>query len=199
MDTLLGLLFIIGGIGTWYFIKKKPDKKKRNISLGLLVLSIILIGVMPTSSNEDTAEKNHATSSVSKEKEATSESTLSSSELAASQEASEAEKKASEESKAAEEQRNKDITIMADEPTSEQAITLTQLAQQRFDEVYPYKGSKIHSVLGVIQDWTQKDGSWYYKSEATIVNAFGAERKATVEINISPVGPDSGNVSIIDY
>lgn len=99
----------------------------------------------------------------------------------------------------AEKIQSSDITKLADTPSSEQEDILDELALQQFNKTYPYKGSKIHSILGVIQDWTQKDGSWYYKSEATIVNEFGAERNANVEIHITPIGPDTGMVTILDY
>ncbi|MGH2195727.1 hypothetical protein ACQ10F_14370, partial [Enterococcus faecalis] len=67
------------------------------------------------------------------------------------------------------------------------------------NDMYPYKGSKMHSIIGVIQPWTQKDGKWYQKVSATIVNAYGAKREANVEIHITPQSADSGLVEIIDY
>ncbi|WP_313630112.1 hypothetical protein [Enterococcus devriesei] len=51
--------------------------------------------------------------------------------------------------------------------------------------------------MGVSQPWTQLDGKWYKKVDATIVNAFGAEQDATVEIHIAPVNATSGNVEIL--
>ncbi|MDT2837811.1 hypothetical protein P7H50_13170 [Enterococcus durans] len=110
----------------------------------------------------------------------------------------EAEKKEAE-AKAAEDAKKKDITVLSNDSTIEQRTILNDLAQQQFEQQYPYKGSKIHSIMGVIQDWTQKDGGWYYKAEATIANAFNAERDTTVEITITPVSSNSGNVTIIDY
>lgn len=53
--------------------------------------------------------------------------------------------------------------------------------------------------MGVSQPWTQLDGKWYKKVDATIVNAFGAEQDATVEIHIAPVNATSGNVEILTY
>ena len=70
---------------------------------------------------------------------------------------------------------------------------------QKFKQDYPYKGSKIHSVLGVIQPWTSVDDYWFYKTEATIVNAFNAEQKAIIEVMITPTDASSGLVEIIDY
>lgn len=108
-----------------------------------------------------------------------------------------------EEAKAAqkkvEKEQAKDITRLATKPTSEQEVILTQLAEQTFPQKYPYKGSKIHSILGVIQPWTQDGADWYSKYKATIVNAFGAKRDATLEIKITPTSANSGNVSFTDY
>lgn|GEM_PF-6719641 len=92
-----------------------------------------------------------------------------------------------------------DITILSDEPTAEQQTTLDELAQQQFDKTYPYKGSKMHTILGVIQPWTQNNGNWYMKVEATIANEANAKRKANVEIHITPTGSTSGTVELISY
>lgn len=108
------------------------------------------------------------------------------------------------ESKAAVESKNKekykdDITHLAEEPTTEQSVTLDMLAKQQFDKQYPYKGSKIHTFAGAIQRWTKDGNKWFGKYEATIVNAFGAERKTTLEIKIEPKGATSGYVEFTDY
>lgn len=97
------------------------------------------------------------------------------------------------------EENNNDITKLSKEPTTEQQAILDNLAKQQFEELYPYKGSKMHSILGNIQSWTQNNGSWYKKVEATIVNAYGAERSTTIEIHITPQSPNSGIVEIIEY
>lgn len=101
--------------------------------------------------------------------------------------------------KAQAEANKKDITKLAETPTLEQATILRSLANQQFEQQFPYKGSKMHSVLGVIQNWTKLDDQWYYKVQATIVNAFGAKRDATIEIRITPQSSDSGLVYIDAY
>lgn len=308
METLLVLVFIVGCIGTWYFIKKKPNKKNRNISIGLIAVSVFLIGIFPSSDSKEvakSADKDIRNSteisskkvelSLSVPKEATSddegiviikgntsphaevtvgmgivgdkttadksgefelsydmdfqeETTLTinskldgnsksskvsvkmnqaaldnlkqkEAEASKAKEAKEAEASIVEESKADEKKRIKeskdaqnttlssssennedsDITKLADEATSGQADILNELALQQFDKSYPYKGSKLHIVLGRIQDWTQKDGKWFAKFDATIVNAFDAERKANVEVTIEPATASSGYVSFLDY
>ncbi|GCF93030.1 hypothetical protein NRIC_09210 [Enterococcus florum] len=97
------------------------------------------------------------------------------------------------------EQETSNITIMSEIPSSEQTSILSELAQQQFSQEFPYKGSKIHSVLGIIQDWTVSGEQWYYKAEATIVNESGAKRNANVEIHITPTSANSGIVTITAY
>lgn len=92
-----------------------------------------------------------------------------------------------------------DITVLTENPSSEQISVLDELARTQFNKEFPYKGSKIHSVLGLIQDWTVSGDEWFYKAEATIVNEAGAERKVNVEIHIAPLTEDSGVVTITAY
>lgn len=92
-----------------------------------------------------------------------------------------------------------DITYLTDNPSLEQKTTLDQLANMRFKQMFPYKGSKIHSIMGVIQEWTLIDDHWYYKAQATIVNAFGAKMDQVIEITIKPTGPKQGEVDILAY
>ncbi|WP_270520883.1 hypothetical protein [Enterococcus asini] len=104
-------------------------------------------------------------------------------------------------SKEAEESREKeigsDITVLSENPTQDQQEILTKLAKQAFKRRFPYKGSKLHTVsgFGKIQDWTQTDDTWFFKCEATIVNAYGAEEKTVIDITILPIGPESGEVN----
>lgn len=298
METVFTLVFIIGCIGAWYFIKKSPNKRNRNISFGLIALSAIIIGFIPISETkevtskpvEEKKTKQQSSTKISDlvletPKEVTSDDTgevkisgktspnaevsiglgivgdkttadksgdfmllyeLSSPEttltinskldgnskstkikvkmngnaLSAleekeaeesrkaesknlekqkSEESKEAEQKRTEDSKNAENQKNSDITQLADEATPQQSDILTELALQQFDKSYPYKGSKLHIAIGKLQDWTQKDGKWFAKYEATIVNAFDAKRSANVEVTIEPVSESSGYVSFLDY
>ncbi|NTL37592.1 hypothetical protein HQ673_03215 [Enterococcus faecium] len=307
MTSFIGLLFILGCVGIWYFTKKYKNNKYRNYSIILTIICVIIIGIngeiqhhaqerqdelaikvseendygdneaqfntnsagtaiikgktlpnakvtlTPDAEAKETGFKNQKTTADKKgtfkfsvdltkeqgleaftleadskglNKESLDVSVFNDSkaynEAQAAIEKQEAEKKAKEdakkkaekeaadaakaeaekkeaEAKAAEDAKKKDITVLSNDPTIEQRTILNDLAQQQFEQQYPYKGSKIHSIMGVIQDWTQKDGGWYYKAEATIANAFNAERDTTVEITITPVSSNSGNVTIIDY
>lgn len=89
MDNVGVLLFLVGAVGTWYFIKKKKDTQKRNISIGILVIGISLVGIF-----SDTSEVEQSTV------ESTVESTISSSELQAIEESREAERLAKEQEEA---------------------------------------------------------------------------------------------------
>lgn len=117
----------------------------------------------------------------------------------AASESSESQKKAESEKAKVESEQASDITRLSEKPTDEQSAVLTQLANQTFSKKYPYKGSKIHTILGNIQPWTKDGNVWFAKYEATIANAFNAKRDATLEIRITPLSRDSGNVSFEDY
>lgn len=292
MKTILVLLFILGCIGIWYFTKKQPNKRNRNISIAIIILSGIFIAVYPTDSktaktnteqptesktkdlkldiakdftsddhgkvtitgkttpnaqvtigmgivgdkttadnsgkftlNYSLEEKKDDTLSINSSLDGKSTSTkvtvkLNDVALASLAEkekqeseskekekqdqlkASQEKEQKSEESKANRQEQDKkasDITILANEATIEQQTILDDLAQQQFKEKFPYKGSKMHDAVGVIQPWTQLDGQWYKKVNATIANAYGAERDTNIEIHITPESPTSGTVEIINY
>ena len=203
MDNVGVLLFLVGAVGTWYFIKKKKDTQKRNISIGILVIGISLVGIF-----SDTSEVEQSTV------ESAVESTISSSELQAIEESREAERLAQEEEeKRQEEIRQKEkqekeeqeekeraeranIMNLTGEATNEQKAVLNDLAKQQFDEMFPYKGSKIKTVLGVSKDWRAINNEWYYRADAVIVNEFGAEMETQVIIKIVPETESSGYVTI---
>ena len=107
-------------------------------------------------------------------------------------------KKQEEENKKLEEDKKSDITLITKEPTHEQGIILNDLMEQKFKELYPIDGSRIHT-FGAIQTWTGEDGSWFYKGTCTIANEFGATQKKTIEVTIDPESKNSGNVTIMDY
>lgn len=84
-------------------------------------------------------------------------------------------------------------------PDSSQEAILDELANSSFSEKYPYKGSKMNSILGVIQPWISTDKTWYKKVEAVIVNEFGAKRNVNLEIHVTPTGSNTGVVDFVDY
>ncbi len=85
-------------------------------------------------------------------------------------------------------------------PDSSQEAILDELTNTSFSEKYPYKGSKMNNILGVIQPWTSTDNkTWYKKVEAVIVNEFGAKRNVNLEIHVTPTGSNTGVVDFIDY
>ena len=107
-------------------------------------------------------------------------------------------KKQEEENKKLEEAKKSDITVITKEPTHEQGIILNDLMEQKFKELYPIDGSRIHT-FGALQTWIGEDGSWFYKGTCTIANEFGATQEKTIEVTIVPESKNSGNVTIMDY
>lgn len=107
-------------------------------------------------------------------------------------------KKCEKENKELEKSKKSDITLITKDPTHEQGIILNDLMEQKFKELYPIDGSRIHT-FGALQSWTGEDGSWFYKGTCTIANEFGSTQKKTIEVTIIPESKNSGNVTIMDY
>ena len=71
LKIILTLIFLGSAFGIWYFIKKNPNKKYRNISIAVLIGSIFIIGLFP----KDDTTKTENTSSTTTQEVASSEST----------------------------------------------------------------------------------------------------------------------------
>lgn len=56
MSTFFALTFLLGCVGIWYFMKKNPNKKNRNISIAMVVVSILLIGIFSPKTSEKSNE-----------------------------------------------------------------------------------------------------------------------------------------------
>lgn len=67
MENVFLVLIIASGVGIWYFIKKQPDKSKRNIAIGLLLISFVGFGFTNDSSEKTTADEAETKTSTSKE------------------------------------------------------------------------------------------------------------------------------------
>lgn len=65
MDNVFLVLVIIAAIAIWYFIKKKPDKRKRNISIGLLLIFFAGFGVSTDSKEQNSSETSASSSTES--------------------------------------------------------------------------------------------------------------------------------------
>lgn len=57
MDTFFTLFVLVGAFGTFYFIKKQPNKKKRNISIGILVVGFLGVGIFADNSKSASEKK----------------------------------------------------------------------------------------------------------------------------------------------
>ena len=63
-----------------------------------------------------------------------------------------------------------------------------ELCEKQFHCNYPYSGSKVHSILGVIANDKYSANSRLYKVEVTIENAYGASYKAVMECVVQKSG-----------
>lgn len=54
LRNTLSLIVLASAIGTWYFIKKHPNTKYRNISIVVAVISTVIFGVFFNESSENT-------------------------------------------------------------------------------------------------------------------------------------------------
>ncbi|MCO8296688.1 hypothetical protein [Tetragenococcus halophilus] len=114
MEYLFTIVFIGAAVGIWFFIKKSPNKRNRNISIALLVVSSLLVYVFA-----DEEVKEEATAANDTEVTSTVESTQSSSEIEESKEQEAKESEEIEESKAIEESKEKEIEESKEKDTEE--------------------------------------------------------------------------------
>lgn len=78
MSTLFTLTFILGCVGIWYFIKKVPNKKNRNISIATVIISILLISIFTPTSSENSKQDTKAETKQTSTLETKNDSTISS-------------------------------------------------------------------------------------------------------------------------
>lgn len=109
--------------------------------------------------------------------------------------AEEAEKK-----KAEEAERNRkeqeEAARKVEEAKAPSAEGTLQICEKAFKSQYPYKGSKVHSIMGVIANNVNSTNTRLYKAEVTIQNAFGAEYSAVMECVVQK---DGEMLSIKDF
>ena len=60
-----------------------------------------------------------------------------------------------------------------------------EVCDQAFHKMYPYRGSKVHSILGVHAIGRNGANKMVYKVDVTVQNAFGAEYSAVMECVVS--------------
>lgn len=60
-----------------------------------------------------------------------------------------------------------------------------EVCDQAFHKMYPYRGSKVHSILGVHAIGRNGANKMVYKVDVTVQNAFGAEYGAVMECVVS--------------
>lgn len=69
MTTIASLVFIISAVSIWYYIKKKPNKRNRNLSIFMLLASFVLIGVTTPNNDSKSSNKNEDIKIPSEKKE----------------------------------------------------------------------------------------------------------------------------------
>lgn len=67
MDSFLALIFLASIFSSWYFWRKKPDKRFLSGSIAVLILSFLLIGALPQKTEETTTSQVKTSKSVKKE------------------------------------------------------------------------------------------------------------------------------------
>lgn len=75
LKNILTLIFLGSAFGIWYFIKKNPNKKYRNISIAVLIGSIFIIGSFPKDDTAKTENTSPTTTQAVTSSSETSEST----------------------------------------------------------------------------------------------------------------------------
>lgn len=87
LKNILTLIVLVSGFGIWYFIKKKPNKKYKNVSIAVLVGSLFVIGTFfsknttktettkPVTTQEVTSSENTENTKEEKTSETKSETT----------------------------------------------------------------------------------------------------------------------------
>ena len=76
----------------------------------------------------------------------------------------------------------------ASEPKVPSSVDTAVGCENEFHSRYPYKGSTVHSILGVITNDPYNSNSRLYKVGVTIQNAFGASYDATMECLVALKG-----------
>ena len=91
LKNILSLIVLVSAAGIWYFIKKRPNTKYRNISIAVLISCIFIIGTFSKGNTTKTENSKPATTQVtSSSSSESSESTESSKEDKVSESKSEA-------------------------------------------------------------------------------------------------------------
>lgn len=75
LKNILTLIFLGSAFGIWYFIKKSPNKKYRNISIAVLIGSIFIIGTFFSENTTKTENTKPVTTQAVTSSSETSEST----------------------------------------------------------------------------------------------------------------------------
>nr|DAT38557.1 MAG TPA: Protein of unknown function (DUF3290) [Caudoviricetes sp.] len=95
LKNLLSLIVLVSAAGIWYFIKKRPNTKYRNISIAVLISCIFIIGIFFKENKTKTESTKPATTQVTSSSSSESVESTESTESSKEDKASESKSKAS--------------------------------------------------------------------------------------------------------
>ena len=86
------------------------------------------------------------------------------------------------EEKAAQAQREAEKKAAAEDAARRPSSVFTRTnCENNFNKNYPYRGTTVHNILGVIADQKYGENGWFYKVKVTIANAYGATYDSVLE------------------
>lgn len=95
LKNLLSLIVLVSAAGIWYFIKKRPNTKYRNISIAVLISCIFIIGIFFKENKTKTESTKPATTQVTSSSSSESVESTESTESSKEDKTSESKSKAS--------------------------------------------------------------------------------------------------------
>lgn len=95
LKNLLSLIVLVSAAGIWYFIKKRPNTKYRNISIAVLISCIFIIGIFFKENKTKTESTKPATTQVTSSSSSESVESTESTESSKEDKVSESKSKAS--------------------------------------------------------------------------------------------------------
>ena len=133
--ALPSLYLVLSGVGIWYFVKKSPDIRKRNLMIGLFIVSFVAV----TLQTPTVTKKILSSQSETKQTAATTASTSSTTDSSSSIEAA---KRVEEEKKAKEKEEEKRIAREA-ENKAQQQDRIVYVANHGNAKVYWYSKDRM--------------------------------------------------------
>ena len=142
--ALPSLYLVLSGVGIWYFVKKSPDIRKRNLMIGLFIVSFVAV----TLQTPTVTKKISSSQSETKQTAATTASTSSTTDSSSSIEAA---KRVEEEKKAKEKEEERIAKEKAAKELQEKGETLVKQLEESQD------ASQVKSVKETVNQIENND------------------------------------------